>query len=246
MTDWKEVKAIVYNWYPGQIGNVALAEVLSGKTNPSGKLPMTIEIEFSDSPAYGYVPGGTAFMCDHPHYFDLDASRDVINRWSQDIGIKEAPEHLYDVNYVEDVLVGYRWYDTKNIEALFPFGFGLSYTSFEIKDVELSATEIAENQTLSLNIHLHNSGKLKGATVVQVYVGEKNPSITRPVKELKAFRKVMLNAGESKVIELELDARAFAFWNPDTKSWTVNKGAFDMYIGESSQQISAIKTVEIQ
>ncbi len=246
MTDWKDVKAIVYNWYPGQIGNVALAEILSGKTNPSGKLPMTIEKEFADSPAFGYLPEGAQFMCDHPSYFDLHAPKSVINRWSLDTGIGEAPNKLYDVEYKEDVLVGYRWYDTKQIEPLFPFGFGLSYTSFTMDDLQLSSSEITEDQTLKLKIKVTNTGEQAGATVAQVYVGEKNPSVTRPVKELKAFQKVMLNAGESKVVELELAKDAFAFWNPETKEWTINKGEFDIYIGESSKDISAIKTVEMK
>jgi beta-glucosidase len=246
MTDWKDVKAIVYNWYPGQIGNVALAEILSGKTNPSGKLPMTIEKEFADSPAFGYLPEGAQFMCDHPSYFDLHAPKSEINRWSLDTGIGEAPNKLYDVEYKEDVLVGYRWYETKQIEPLFPFGFGLSYTSFTMDDLQLSSSEITEDQTLKLKIKVTNTGEQAGATVAQVYVGEKNPSVTRPVKELKAFQKVMLNAGESKVVELELEKDAFAFWNPETKEWTINKGEFDIYIGESSKDISAIKTVEMK
>ena len=246
MTSWKDVKAIVYNWYPGQIGNVALAEILSGKTNPSGKLPMTIEKEFADSPAFGYLPEGAQFMCDHPSYFDLHAPKSEINRWSLDTGIGEAPNKLYDVEYKEDVLVGYRWYDTKHIEPLFPFGFGLSYTSFTMEDLQLSSSDITEDQTLKLKIKVTNTGEQSGATVAQVYVGEKNPSVTRPVKELKAFEKVMLNAGESKVVELELAKDAFAFWNPETKEWTINKGEFDIYIGESSKDISAIKTVEMK
>lgn len=246
MTDWNNVKAIVYNWYPGQIGNVALAEVLTGKTNPSGKLPMTIEKEFADSPAFGYLPEGAKFMCDHPSYFDIHAPKSEINRWSLDTGIGEAPNKLYDVEYKEDVLVGYRWYDTKQIEPLFPFGFGLSYTNFTMKALQLSSSEITKDQTLKVMVKVTNTGDLAGATVVQVYVGEKMPTLARPVKELKAFQKVMLNAGESKIVELELEKQAFAFWNPETKEWTVNNGEFDIYVGESSKDISAIKTVEMK
>jgi len=246
MTDWEEVKAIVYNWYPGQIGNTALAEILRGKTNPSGKLPMTIEKEFTDSPAFGYLPEGAEFMCDHPSYLDLDAPDSEINRWSLDTRIQDAPDRLYDVEYKEGVLVGYRWFDTKKIEPLFPFGFGLSYTDFTIEDLQLSSLEITEDETLKVSVKVSNKGDQAGATVAQLYVGEKNPSVIRPVKELKAFKKVMLKVGESKIVDLYLDKEAFAFWNPDTKAWTVNKGAFDIYIGESSKDINAIKTLTIK
>lgn len=246
MADWNNVKAIVYNWYPGQIGNAALAEILTGKTNPSGKLPMTIEKEFADSPAYGYLPEGAVFMCDHPSYLDIHAPESVINRWSVDVSIGEAPELLYDVEYKEDVLVGYRWFDTKNIEPLFPFGFGLSYTDFNISDGQLSSSEITKDETLKVSVKVTNTGDQAGATVAQLYVSEKNPTITRPQKELKAFKKVILAAGESQVIDLYLDKEAFAFWNPDTKAWTVNSGEFEILVGQSSREINTKMTLKVK
>lgn len=245
MTDWKDVKAIIYNWYPGQTGNQALAEIISGQTNPSGKLPMTIEKEFSDSPAFGYLPEDAVFLCDHPHYFDLDAPSDVINRWSLDIGIGAASKHLYNIHYDEGVLVGYRWYDTKKIEPLFPFGFGLSYTTFEIGEVQLSATEISDKDNLNLNINIRNTGEQKGATVVQIYVGEDKPGIIRPVKELKAFQKVSIEPGESQNITLTLGKNAFAFWDEGSKNWKVNKGDYTLFIGESSRDIEELKTITL-
>jgi len=245
MTEWNKVKAIVYNWYPGQIGNVALAEVLTGKTNPSGKLPMTIEKEFRDSPAYGYLPEGAEFMCDHPLYFDMDAPRSEINRWSLDVGIGEAPEKLYDVEYKEGVLVGYRWYDTKNIEPLFPFGFGLSYTNFRISNIKLSSQKISTDEILKVSVDVSNTGDKKGATVVQLYVSEKKPIVIRPVKELKAFKKLTLNPGETQSVDLYLDNDAFAFWSDETKKWTVNPGDFDILIGQSSRDISSKMTINV-
>lgn len=245
MTDWTGVKAILYNWYPGQIGNVALAEVLTGQTNPSGKLPMTIEKEFKDSPAYGYRPEGEAFLCEHPSYFDMDAPESVINRWSFDTRIQDAPNLLYDVNYDEGVLVGYRWYDTKNIEPLFPFGFGLSYTSFTISDAQLSSSKITKEETIKVSVKVSNTGTQAGATVAQLYVSEKKPTDIRPIKELKAFKKVMLAAGESKVIDLYLDKAAFAFWNSETQAWTVNPGLFEILIGQSSRDINEVLSLEV-
>lgn len=245
MTDWKKVKAIVYNWYPGQIGNIALAEVLTGKTNPSGKLPMTIEKEFRDSPAYGYLPEGGEFMCDHPYYFDMDAPKSVINRWALDLRINEASENLYDIEYKEGVLVGYRWYDTKNIEPLFPFGFGLSYTNFSISNARLSSQKISADESLKVSVDVSNRGDKKGATVVQLYVSEKNPTVIRPLKELKAFKKLILNPGETQSVDLYLDKDAFAFWSAETKKWTVNPGDFDILIGQSSRDISSKMTLKV-
>lgn len=245
MTDWNDIDAILYNWYPGQIGNIALAEVLTGQTNPSGKLPMTIEKEFKDSPAFGYRPEGEAFLCEHPNYFDMDAPKSVINRWSFDTSIQEAPNLLYDVNYEEGVLVGYRWYDTKNIEPLFPFGFGLSYTSFTISDAQLSSSKITKEETIKVSVKVSNTGTQAGATVAQLYVSEKKPTDIRPIKELKAFKKVMLAAGESKVVDLYLDQAAFAFWNSETKVWTVNPGVFEILIGQSSRDINEVLSLEV-
>jgi beta-glucosidase len=246
MTDWKEVKAIVYNWYPGQIGNLALAEVLTGKTNPSGKLPMTIEKEFKDSPAFGYLPEGAQFTCDLPGYFDMDTPRSEINRWSLDISIGDAPNKLYDIEYKEDVLVGYRWFDTRKIEPLFPFGYGLSYTDFNISNALLSSSELGKEETIKVSVEVSNTGDQAGATVVQLYVGEKKPTVTRPLKELKAFKKISLNPGDSKKVDLYLDKEAFAFWNPETKSWTVNSGEFEIMVGPSSSEIVAQMTVNVK
>lgn len=246
MTDWNDVKAIVYNWYPGQMGNIALAEILTGKTNPSGKLPMTIEKEFADSPAYGYLPEGAEFMCDHPSYFDLNAPKSEINRWELDVSIGEAPEMLYDVEYKEGVLVGYRWFDTKKIAPLYPFGFGLSYTDFSISNGQLSSNEIGQDETLKVSVKVTNTGNRDGATVVQLYVSEKNPNVIRPLKELKAFEKVHLNPGESQLVDLYLDKDAFAFWNPENKEWSVNPGEFDILIGESSRAIDSKMTVLVK
>jgi beta-glucosidase len=243
MTDWQKVKAIIYNWYPGQIGNVALAEILTGKTNPSGKLPMSIEKEFKDSPGNGYLPEGAKFICDIDGYLDINNTE--IDRWSYDINIKNAADSIYDVNYNEGVLVGYRWYDTKNIEPLFPFGYGLSYTNFELRNSIISSVEISKKETLKVSVDVANVGDIAGATVVQLYVSEKNPTVIRPLKELKAFNKVFLEAGESKTVNLYLKKEAFAFWSEDSMQWEVNEGEFEILLGQSSRDISSTLKVII-
>ena len=246
MNDWNHVKAIVYNWYPGQIGNVALAEVLTGVTNPSGKLPVTIEKEFSDSPAYGYVSEETSFLSDHKKYLDTSIPESELNRWSFDTSIDEAKDLLYDVEYKEGVLVGYRWYDTKNITPLFPFGHGLSFTTFKLDDVQLSSNEIAKSETLKVTVEVENTGKVNGATTIQLYVGEEKATIIRPVKELKAFKKVWLKAGEKKSIDLYLEQDAFSYWSPHTKKWETNAGKFNIYIGQSSAAIEVETKVTVR
>lgn len=246
MTDWNNVNAIVYNWYPGQLGNVALAEVLTGKTNPSGKLPMTIEKEFKDGPGNGYLPEGTRFMCDNDGYLDISVQEPELNRWRYDINIENAPDSLYNVEYSEGVLVGYRWFDSKNIEPLFPFGYGLSYTTFELSDSHVSTEEISEGEPAAVTVTVTNTGDVDGATVVQVYVGEQSPTVIRPKKELKAFKKVMLKAGESNEVKLVLNKEAFAFWSEETKQWTVNEGYFDVLVGQSSKDITTTMTVAVK
>ncbi|WP_298514501.1 glycoside hydrolase family 3 protein [uncultured Kordia sp.] len=245
MSDWNNVKAIVYNWYPGQIGNVALAEILTGITNPSGKLPMSIEKEFKDSPAYGYVSEDTAFLSDHEKYLDTSIPESELNRWSFDTSIDEAKDLLYNVEYKEGVLVGYRWYDTKKIAPLFPFGYGLSYTTFALGNIKLSSNEIAKTETLKVTVEVANTGKVDGATTVQLYVGEQNATVTRPVKELKAFQKVWLKAGEKKQVDLYLTPESFSYWSADTRDWEINAGKFTVFAGQSSANIEAETVVTV-
>ena len=227
MTDWnKKAKAILYAWYGGQIGNKALAEILSGKTNPSGKLPITIEKEFKDSPGYGYIPAGEALYTD----------------WQ---GNQEKVHPVYDVNYKEGVFVGYRWYESKKIETLYPFGYGIWYTTFDYSDLEFSKETMTENDTLMVSFTLKNSGSNKGMETAQIYVEDVDCSVPRPVKELKAFKKVELNSGEIVKIQIDLNKQAFAFWNPKTKDWYVEKGKFVIHIGAASNDIRLSKEIVI-
>ena len=227
MSYWNDkVSAIIYGWYPGQAGMQAIADIMVGKVNPSGKLPATIEKSFNDSPAYGMIPKG------------LKIGHDVKNPNSLWI----APK-TYDINYDESVLVGYRWYESKGIEPLYPFGFGLSYTSFELSRAKAAKTISAE-QPLKVTVKLENTGKMAGAEVVQLYVSENNPTVLRPKKELKAFKKVHLEAGKSTTVTFELKHKDLAFWNDKTHAWEVNKGTYTIHLGNSSANISQTLTVE--
>ena len=227
MSDWNDkVSAIIYGWYPGQAGMQAIADIMVGKINPSGKLPATIEKSFKDSPAYGMVPEG------------LQIGHHIKNPNSLWI----APK-TYDINYKESVLVGYRWYETKGIEPLYPFGFGLSYTTFEFGKAK-AAKHISAEKPLKVTIKLENTGKMAGAEVVQLYVSENNPTVLRPKKELKAFKKVHLEAGDKTTVTFELKHSDLAFWNDKTHAWEVNKGMYTIHLGNSSADIAQTLTVE--
>ena len=227
MTGWNDkAKAILYAWYPGQIGNRALAEIIAGKVNPSGKLPMTIEKDFKDSPGYGYMPEGDEFY----------------TGWN---GKGEESHPVYDIKYDEGVLVGYRWYDTKKIEPLYHFGQGLSYTTFEYGNLSVSKEQFNENDDLVVSFTIKNTGEMEGKETAQLYVQDVESSVIRPVKELKGFKKIDLKSGEEKTVEIHLAKKAFSFWNPDTKDWTAEKGKFIIHVGTSSGEIKLQKEIDL-
>ena len=139
--------------------------------------------------------------------------------------------------------MGYRWYDTKGIKPLFPFGFGLSYTSFELSNPKIlsrgKVKTITADKPLKIAIEVRNTGHREGSEVVQLYVSENNPTVLRPKKELKAFRKVTLAPNEKKVVVFELDRSALAFWNDTTHDWQVNAGDYTVSLGTSAANIVA-------
>ncbi|MBN2011829.1 glycoside hydrolase family 3 C-terminal domain-containing protein [candidate division KSB1 bacterium] len=228
MTDWSDkAKAILYAWYGGQTGNTALAEIISGKVNPSGKLPITIEKEFRDSPGYGYIPKGEALYSD----------------WNNEA---ERQRSVYDVRYVEGVFTGYRWYESKNIDPLFPFGHGLSYTSFEYSDINVSTPTFSQADTVTVTFTLKNTGTIKGMEVAQLYIQDVECSVPRPVKELKGFEKVLLMPGLSTSVSIQLTKQDFSFWNLAIKSWTAEPGKFKIFIGASSTDIRLQSEIELQ
>jgi len=207
MTRWiGHTPALLDMWYPGQEGGHALAAILFGDANPSGKLPVTFPKLFQDSPAYGHYPG------DNLH-----------------------------VDYAEGIYVGYRYYDTKQIEPLFPFGFGLSYTNFEYSDLKVPKRAQLSgkkgNSDVTVSVKVRNSGSRDGAEVVQLYVHDGHSAIDRPEHELKAFRRIELKAGESQTVQLRLDRSAFSYWSPTRHNWTVDPGQFEIQVGASSRDI---------
>ncbi len=232
MTDWADqAAAIVYCFYNGQNGNIALTEIITGEVNPSGKLPFTIEKEFQDGPGANYIPAGEAL-----YYAENDA-------W-------EKAHPVYDVEYKEGIFVGYRWFESKAIEPLYPFGFGLSYTHFTYSELTLDNTQISvqalnQGKKLRLKFTLNNSGKRSGQEIVQVYVGDDQASEARPIKELKGFKKILLQAEEQQSVEIELGKEAFQYWSTQTKDWFIEPGSFTIQVGSSSKHIQLTAAISI-
>lgn len=199
-----KVPALLQAWYPGMEGGNALAGVLFGDVNPSGKLSCTFPKRLEDSPAHamGNYPG------------------------------KEGT-----VRYEEGLLVGYRWFDTKHIDPLFPFGFGLSYTRFEYSNLRLTPAKDAKDGVVTAEFDVKNVGARDGAEVAQLYVQALKPRLPRPLKELKGFRKVFLKAGERQTLSIPLDRGSFAFYDPDQHGWAAEQGNFKILIGASARDI---------
>lgn len=227
MSPWIDnARAVLYAWYGGQIGNIAIAEILSGKVNPSGKLPITIEKRFKDSPGYGYLPDDET----------------LYDGWVKD----NFTHREYDIEYREGIFVGYRWYEHKNIEPLFAFGHGLSYAEFEYSDLKLSKSKFSENDKITVSFMLKNTGIVDGTETAQLYVHDVESSHPRPVKELKGFRKIWLAAGEAKKVTIDLDKSAFSYWNPDVKQWFAETGEFEILVGSASDKILLKKNITLK
>ena len=201
--------AILQVWLPGQEGGNAIANVIFGNVNPSGKLPVTFPKILEDNPSHGYYPGDKKV--------------------------------LYD----EGIYVGYRHYDTKNVDPLFPFGHGLSYTKFDYGSIA-GPSNITSGEKINLSITVKNSGQRKGQEVVQCYIRDLESSIDRPYQELKAFQKITLEASESKPIDILLDETALSFFDPGSNDWVTEPGQFEILIGSSSRDIRSRKIINFR
>ncbi len=204
MSKWiAQVPAILDMWYGGQEGGNAIADVLFGDANPSGKLPVSFVKQWKDSPAYGHYPG----------------------------------ENL-QVDYAEGIYVGYRYFDKKKIEPLFPFGYGLSYTKFDYSDLKISPNQTS-GEPVEVSLSVRNGGSRAGAEVVELYVHDGHSSVDRPIQELKGFQRIALAPGESKDVHFKLDRSAIAFYSTEKKDWVTEPGQFDVLVGSSSRDIRA-------
>jgi beta-glucosidase len=206
------VPALVEGWLGGQAGGGAVADVLLGHTNPSGKLEETFPRRLEDTPAYLNFPD--------------DGSGRVL--------------------FGEGLFTGYRWYDARRIEPLFPFGHGLSYTSFAYSDLAVDKATMVDTDTLTVTLRVRNTGNRAGREVVQLYVREQQPRLPRPEKELKAFAKVALDPGQDQEVRFQLGLRDFAVYDPRLAAWTAGSGVFDLLAGASSRDIRLQSSVTLQ
>ena len=223
----KSSKAMVQGWWHGIEGGTALAEVLFGDIAPSGKLPFTFPVKLEDSPAYamGNFPNA------EPTGGDL-----FTERYRQDITAQQgrrAQRPSPESKYTEGSLVGYRWFDTKNVPVMYAFGHGLSYVGFEYGTMKVSSGKKAVKVTFDIT----NTGSMAADEVVQLYVSRLDSKVEWPAKELKAFERVSLGAGESKTITLEIPADNLRYWNVDTNAWTLEHGRLELLLGSASDDI---------
>ncbi|ACS99517.1 beta-glucosidase [Paenibacillus sp. JDR-2] len=206
-----QVDSVLEAYLGGQAVGGAIADVLLGIANPSGKLAETFPVKLSDNPSFLFFPG--------------EGNR---------------------VEYREGIFVGYRYYDTKQVKPLFPFGHGLSYTSFAYSGLLLSRKEMLDTDTLEVQVTVQNTGSMAGKEIVQLYVRDVDSTVMRPTKELKQFAKVDLQPGEATTVTLTLDKRSFAYYNVQVKDWHVESGQYEILIGRSSEDIALSDTLTVE
>lgn len=209
----KQTSTLVWSWFNGSEGGNALADVLLGKVNPSGKLPWTMPKDLKDSPAHATnsFPGGEV------------------------------------ATYDEGILVGYRWFDTKNIEPQYPFGYGLSYTNFNFSNARVNKNEAyAGDETIRVSVDVKNTGDYDGKEVVQLYVSKSDSKVERAAQELKGFQKEMIAKGDTKTVTIDVPVKQLAYYNMDNDNWTVEPGTYTLKLGNSSRNILQEVTVQVK
>jgi beta-glucosidase len=238
-------KALVLSWFNGTEGGNALADVLLGNISPGGRLPFTIPNKLEDSPAYAlsnYPQGGRGR--------DVFAGlvEETNPELSSEAGAKDSNK-FSDPNiayYSEESLVGYRWFDTKKKPVMYPFGYGMTYTSFEYSSPETDKERYGKNDVIRLSVDLENKGNLSADEVVQAYVRRVNPSVEWPFKELKAFSRVALDAGEKKTVTLEIPVKNLRYWNESIQDWDYDLCSVELLVGASAEDIKARKKVILE
>jgi len=208
----KNNHTIVWSWYNGSENGNALADMLIGKVNPSGKLPFTFPASLNDSPAHA---------------------------------LNAYPGENLQVNYKEGILVGYRWFDTKKIEPLYCFGYGLSYTNFKYTGLSTDKENYKASETITATVIVRNTGKYAGKETVQLYVGKPGSVVERADKELKAFKKIEIASGATSNIVLKVPVKDLAYYDVKTKSWVVEPGQYKLYAGTSSKDITQISSITV-
>jgi len=214
-----KVPALVHVYYPGQEGGTAIAEIIFGKHNPEGKLPFSFDRSWEENPSYNF-------------YYPIKGADNVLHITETDG--KKSDYVIPHVKYDDGLMVGYRYWTTKGKHPLYPFGFGLSYTTFKFANLKAPATA-QSGSSVSVTFDVTNTGSVAGAEVAQLYVSAPSTKVKRPERELKGFEKVHLAPGETKHVALDLDARAFSYWDQSKHNWTIDPGKFVIHVGDSSE-----------
>ena len=223
---WKEkVAGIIQGWYIGSESGEALASILTGDKNPSGKLPFTWVNSLQEVGAHALntYPG----------------------TWRKEGGAK-TEGNIIDEEYKEGIYVGYRWNDKKNIKPAFAFGHGLSYTQFAISNLRCDKNLMNQNDSITFTVNIKNTGKRAGAETIQLYIHDVKASVDRPYKELKGFQKVYLQPGESKDVNITINKQALSFYDETTASWKAEAGKFEALVGNASDQLKLKKAFELK
>ena len=221
-----KVPAVVQGWFLGSEAGMAIADVLIGRVNPNGHLPFTwyASLDQCGAHATGSFPG----------------------TWRESSTLGGAGRGIIDEEYKEDLFVGYRWTDRQKQKPLFPFGHGLSYTTFQIEKVQADKRELMTTDDITFTVTVKNTGQHAGQTTLQLYVSDKKCMMLRPVKELKAFRKIMLQPGETRDVTMTLDQRALSFYNDQNGQWMAEPGDFEALIGFSAGKIVAKQAFKLK
>lgn len=211
------VPVFLHNWYPGEEGGKAMAQILFGEHSPEGHLPFSFAKSWEQNPA-------------HDNYYTAPAPAG------------QTPH----IKYAEGVFIGYRYYTSKHIEPLFPFGFGLSYTTFSFSDLSVSPENASPEGPITVSFDVTNTGHRAGADVAQLYVGDPSAKVARPVKDLKGYQKVRLEPGGTEHVTLTLNRRSLAYWDIASNSWKVDPGRFVVYVGDSSENTPLSRDFEVK
>ena len=209
------VKAVMQTWYLGSEAGHAIADIISGNVNPSGKLPFSFPVKLTDNAAHFY--GEISYPGDGKTQY-----------------------------YKDDIFVGYRWHDTKNIKPLFSFGHGLSYTSFKLSDIKTNKKTYTVTDSINIKVKLTNIGNMDGSEVVQVYIGKPESKVTRALKELKGFKKIFLRKSEHSIINIPINVASLSFYDASISNWNLEKGDYIIYIGNASNNISKKISITIE
>jgi beta-glucosidase len=225
-------RALLISWFNGSEGGNALADVLIGTISPSGRLPFTIPVKLEDSPAYALG-----------NYPQTDRNADVFaslvspgdtTEQNQKARAKELKNDLDNAYYTEESLVGYRWFDTKKVPVMYPFGHGLTYAGFKYSNLRSDKKPYGQNEVITITFELQNTGEMAADEVVQAYVHRIDPSVEWPQKELKAFERVTLDPGETKTVSLSVPVKSLMYWNETKHAWDYDPCRMELLVGASA------------